>query len=162
MRGLRIVSILGIFLSLIAHLISWTTPNLADFAIIGVPLHCVAMVVAWKLFKQRAFPLQNKSEVRWFHHASSGIHALLFLSVLSFMFHTVVLLMSISAFEFYAIRALSSGWLFVFTVGRGFTTWAGQYQINRTRLHSSRFHQKARTAKSELQIQSPPPTLRQR
>lgn len=161
MKRLRLISFLGVIFSLLAHLVSWTTPNILHFAMIGIPLHIVAIILMSKLYRMRVLPLQEKADLHWFNHASSGIHALMFLAVLSFLFHTIVVALQISVFAMFLIRAVSSIWLYVYTIGYAYTSWAGQHQRHHHRSHRTRIQQQAETTKSELHI-SQPKTMRWR
>lgn len=163
MRLLKLVSLLGMGLSLLAHLISWTTPNLLYFALLGIPLHGIALVLTPRLYRERAFPLQKKADLHWFQSAPSWIHGLLFLSILSLMFHTVVALIGISAFMMFLIRATSSLWLYIYVVGYGYTSWeehrlSNVQKIRNLGRHRTYMQTRSETAKSELRI--PPPDTR--
>lgn len=160
MRLLRLVSLLGMGLSLIAHLISWTTPNLLYFAWLGIPLHIIAMILTPKLVREQAFPLQKKADLHWFQSAPSWIHGLLFLSILSLMFHTLVAALGISELTMFLIRATSSLWLYVYVVGYGYTSWVERHlssvrKIRNLGRHRTRMQTRSAIAKSELHI--PPP-----
>lgn len=165
MKRLRLVSFLGLIFSLLAHLVSWTTPDILHFAVVGIPLHIVAMILVGKLYHKRALPLQDKAQLHWLNHTSSGIHALMFLAVLSLMFHIIMGVLQITVFITFLIRAISSIWLYVYAVGYAYATWAGQNQFrlkqNRSMANLKRIRQKGDTSKSELKI-TPPQTLKRR
>lgn len=167
MRRLRLVSFWGMGLSLFAHLLSWTTPNLLHFALLGIPLHIVAMIIAPKLYRERAFPLHKKTDLRWFHHAPSWLHALVFLAILSLMFHTLVIAFGISEPIMYLIRFASGLWLCVYGVGYGYTSWAERHlstvrQIRAQGRHRTHMRTRSDTAKSELRIPAPKPKMQRR
>jgi hypothetical protein len=165
MKRLRLVSFLGLILSLLAHLVSWATPNTLHFALIGIPLHIIAIVTVAKLYNKRVLPLQDKKNLKWLYQASSGAHALMFLAGLSLIFHTIIVALHGTAFIIFLIRAVSSIWLYVYTVGYAYATWAGQNQFrfkqNQQMANRARIRQKGDVLKSELQIH-PPQTMKRR
>lgn len=165
MKRLRIVSFLGLILSLLAHVASWTSPDILDFAAISIPLHVIAMILVAKLYQKRALPLQDKANLQWLNHTSSGIHALMFLAVLSVIFHTVMVLLQLSVFIMFLIRVVSSIWLYVYAVGYAYATWAGQNQFRlkqeQQMANRKRIRQRGEVRKSELQIH-PPQTIKRR
>ena len=165
MKRLRIISFLGLILSLLAHLVSWTTPNLLDFALIGIPLHIIAMILVAKLFNKHVLPLQDKANLQWLHQTSSVIHALMFIAVLSLIFHTMMLVFQVSVFTMFLIRAISSIWLYVYAVGYAYATWAGKNQFrlkqDQQMANRKRIREKGNILKSELQIH-PPQTMKRR
>ena len=166
MKLFKILSFVGIIFNLLAHLVSWTTPNLLHFAVVGVPLHVVSMLILYRLYRDRALPLQKNADKSWLRHASSGVHALIFLSILSLMFHTIVAVLGLSMFVMFLIRALSSIWLLTYAMGYGYASWAGhnQFKLNQLRLngrHRSRIQQKADSIKSDIHVNIPE-TLRQK
>lgn len=166
MKRLRLVSFLGLIFSLLAHLISWTTPNMLHFVMIGIPLHLVAMLIGMRLYKQRVLPLQKNADLQWFHNASSGIHALIFLAILSLLFHTIVVAMQLSGVAMFLIRVMSGIWLYICVIGYAYASWVGRnqfrYNLNCYQTgHHKRFRQKGDVAKLEQPI-NPPQTLRRR
>ena len=166
MRRLRILSFTGIVCSLLAHLVSWTTPNIIQFTYVGIPLHIVAMLIVAHLYKKSALPLQDRSGLRWINHASSWIHGLMFLAALSFMFHTIVMVLQLSVVLMYFLRAVSSIWLYVYAAGYGYATWASQYHSglkdpSHLPTHRHQFRQRADTYKPDIQVDVPP-VLRKR
>jgi hypothetical protein len=166
MKRLRLVSFLGLIFSLLAHLISWTTPNMLHFVMMGIPLHFVAMLIVFHLYKQRVLPLQKNADLQWFHNASSGIHALIFLAVLSLLFHTIMVALQLSVVVMFLIRAVSGIWLYIYAIGYAYASWVGRnqfrYNLNsHQETHCKRFRQKGDIAKLEQHI-SPPQTLRRR
>jgi len=165
MKRLRIVSFLGLILSLLAHLVSWTTPNILHFAVIGIPLHIIAMIIVAKLHHKRVLPLQDKANLQWLNHTSSGIHAVMFLAVLSLIFHIIMVALQVSVFIMFLIRAVSSIWLYVYAVGYAYATWAGQNQFRLKQdqkiANRKRIRQRGDVMKSELHIH-PPQTMKRR
>ena len=165
MKRLRLVSFLGLIFSLLAHVVSWTSPDILDFAVIGIPLHIVAMILVAKLYRQRALPLQDKAQLHWLNHTSSWIHALMFLAVLSLIFHIIMGVLQVSVFIMFLIRAISSIWLYVYAVGYAYATWAGHNQFrlkqDKPMANLKRIREKGDTIKAELQI-NPPQTLKRR
>lgn len=167
MNLLRIVSLLGIVFSLVAHLISWGTPDLLEFSILGIPLQIISMIMFAKLTNLNIVPFQKKADLRWLHQTASVVHALLFLSVLSFMFHVVMMGLQVTAFPFFLIRVLSSIWITVFAIGYGYTSWTGRYQSKLSKMRGQGFHRHrlstiAEDAKLELKFQSPPRIINRR
>lgn len=144
------MSFIGIVLSLVAHIISWTSPDLLYFAILGVPLQFISMgIMAW-LYHKRVMPLQHQANLRWWHHTSSIVHGLMFLSVLSLAFHGIVFVLHISSFAMFMIRALSSIWLYTFTAGYGYASWSSRYGGRAGQNHRSRFQDQAHQSKTDI------------
>lgn len=150
MKLLKVISFMGIVLSVVAHLISWTSPNPLYFAIIGIPLEIASMgMMAW-LYHKRVMPLQREADLRWLHQSPSLIHALMFFAVLSLAFHSVVVVAGISLFVMFLIRAMSSIWLYTFAATYGYTAWSIRYGDNFWRTHRSRFQDSAQKLKADV------------
>lgn len=150
MKILKVLSFIGIGLSLFAHVLSWMSPDLLHFAVIGVPLQLVSMILMAWLYHQRVMPLQPDGNLRWWHHTSSLIHGIIFLSVLSFAFQGAMFAFRISSFLMFMIRALSSIWLYTFSIGYGYSSWASRYGGRKKDSHRQRFQNRAQYAKPDI------------
>lgn len=150
MKLLKVISFMGIVLSIVANLISWTSPNPLYFAIVGIPLEIASIgMMAW-LYHKRVMPLQHNANLRWLHHSPSLIHALMFLAILSLAFHSVVAVAGISLFVMFLIRAMSSIWLYTFAATYGYAAWSIRYGENFWRTHRSRFQDSAQKLKADI------------
>jgi len=144
---------MGVIVSIIAHVVSWMSPNLLHFAVIGVPLQIISMILMAWLYHKRVMPLQEGANLRWWEHASSLIHGLMFLSVLSLFFHGAMLVLHISSFLMFLIRSLSSVWLYTFTACYGYSHWANRYGVREKESHLSKFEERAYQSKTDIQAQ---------
>jgi|GEM_PF-2116952 len=153
MKLLKSLSAIGIVFSLGAHVISWFSPNLLHFALIGIPLQVISMGIMGILYQNRAVPLQRDANLRWWHHSSSIVHGLVFLSVLSFVFQVIMLVFGSSAFVMFLIRSLSAIWVFTFAAGYGYASWAIRYAGREKLSHRGRFQTHADIRKTDIHAQ---------
>lgn len=143
MKLLKGLSLVGIVLSVVAHLISWASPNPLHFFVLSLPLEVLAMgLMAW-LYHKNVMPLQHNADLRWFHQSNSVIHALMFLAVLSFIFHSVIVVAGLSMFVMFLLRVISSIWIYTFASAYGYSSWTLRYGEQFWRAHRLRLQQTA-------------------
>lgn len=157
MKILRVLSFIGIVLSFVMHIISWTSPNLVHFAVVGIPLQLISMGLTLWLYQKRAMPLQPDANLRWWDRSSSFVHGIIFLAVLSFTFHGAMFVFRVSSFVMFLIRALSSIWIYSYANTYGYAGWAMRYGGREKQSHRGRFQNRAQVTKENIPV--PPSVL---
>lgn len=117
MKTLRLLSLIGILLSLLLHLGAWLGNRVALIHPISWLLHGGAISILWYLRWNQALPLQRKSDTSWLRRTPSLLNGLIVFAFMSFVFHFVWIIAGFSADESEALRLFSSGWIYFFGLG---------------------------------------------